>query len=133
MSGRLEQTESYRRLEKMGSPTPHEGTGGGFAYDEATLRSLVTKWTELADRYLASSKRVSTDAIIPPGLDFASKGQAEASTNANKAYYQYVVTNYWYCVKQAQLLQDTLDDYLDQEHQSVIEINKSGPGPQAGI
>jgi hypothetical protein len=42
-----------------------------------------------------------------------------------------VVRNYWYCIEQAQLLQDTLDDYRGQEHQSVILINKSGP--QAGI
>lgn len=131
MSGKLDQSEGYRRLEKMGSPAPRESTGGGFAYDEATLRSLVGKWTELADRYLASSKRVSTDAIAPPGLDFASKAQAEASTNANKAYYEYVVKNYWYCVEQAQTLQATLDDYLGREHESVIEINKSGP--RAGI
>jgi hypothetical protein len=131
MSGRLEQSEGYRRLEKMGSPAPVESTSAGFAYDEATLTSLVTKWTELADRYLASSQRISTDPIAPPGLDFASKGQADASTNATKAYYEYVVKNYWYCVKQAQLLQDTLDDYRGQEHQSVILINKSGP--QAGL
>lgn len=131
MSGRLEQSEGYRRLEKMGSPTPVESTTGGFAYDEPTLRSLVTKWTELADRYLASSQRISPDPIAPPGLDFASKAQADASTNATRAYYEYVVKNDWYCVEQARQLQNTLDDYLGQEHQSVILINKSGP--QAGI
>jgi hypothetical protein len=132
MSGRLEQNEGYRRLEKMGSPAPVESTSaGGFAYDETTLTSLVTKWTELADRYLASSRRISTDPIAPPGLDFASRGQADAATNATKAYYEYVVRNYWYCIEQAQLLQDTLDDYRGQEHQSVILINKSGP--RAGI
>lgn len=131
MSGRLEQTEGYRRLEKLGSPTPVQPTSGSFAYDEATLQSLITKWTDLADRYLASSQRVSTEPITPPGLDFASKAQAEASTNATKAYYEYAVKNYWYCVKQAQLLQDTLDDYRGQEQQSVLLINKSGP--QAGL
>lgn len=124
-------SESYRRLEKTGSPTPYESASGGFAYDEATLRALITKWTELADRYLMSSQRVSTEPVVPPGLDFASKGQAAASTNATQAYSTYVAENYWYCVEQAQLLQNTLDDYLDQEHQSVITINKSGP--QAGI
>ena len=131
MSGRLEQSEDYRRLEKMGGPTPVEPTTGGFAYDEATLTSLVTKWTELADRYLASSRRVSPGPIAPSDLDFASKAQADASTNATKAYYEYVVRNYWYCVKQAQLLQDTLNDYRGQEHESVIEFTRSGP--QAGI
>jgi hypothetical protein len=131
MSGRLEQSEGYRRLEKMGGPTPVDSTNGGFAYDEATLKSLVTKWTELADRYLASSQRVSKESISPPGLDFASRAQAEASTNATKAYYEYVVKNYWYCVRQAQLLQDTLNDYLGQEHETVITINQAGP--QAGI
>lgn len=131
MSGRLEQSEGYRRLEKMGGPTPLEPTTGGFAYDEATLKSLITKWTELADRYLASSRRISPDPITPPGLDFASKGQADASTNAIKAYYEYVVRNYWYCIEQAQLLQNTLNDYLGQEHESVISLNKSGP--QAGL
>ena len=131
MSGRLEQHEGHGRLEKMGGPTPVEPATGGFAFDEATLKSLVTKWTELADRYLASSQRISTQPIEPPGLDFASKGQADASANATKAYYEYVVKNYWYCVRQAQLLQDTLDGYLGQEHESVILINKSGP--QAGL
>jgi hypothetical protein len=131
MSGRLEQSEAYRRLEKMGSPTPVESASGSFAYDETTLTALVTKWTELADRYLASSQRISPDPIAPPGLDFASRGQADASTNATKAYYEYVVKNYWYCIEQAQHLQNTLDDYLGQEHQSVTLINKSGP--QAGI
>jgi hypothetical protein len=131
MSERPEHNEGHRRLRKTGGPAPAESASGGFAYDEATLTSLVTKWTELADRYLASSRRVSTDQITPPGLDFASKGQAEASTNATKAYYEYVVRNYWYCIEQAQLMQDTLDDYRGREHHSVIEFTKAGP--QAGI
>jgi hypothetical protein len=133
MSGGLEQTEGYRRLEKMGGPTPVGLVSGGFAYDEATLTSLVTKWKELADHYLTSSTRISPDPIAPPGLDFASKGQAEASTTATKAYHEYVIKNYWYCVEQAQLLQDTLDDYLGQEHHSVIEFTRTESGPQAGI
>ncbi len=128
MSERLEQGEGFGSLN---GPAPAESAAGSFAFDEATLKTLVTKWTELADRYLASSQRVSKESISPPGLDFASKAQAEASTNATKAYYEYVVRNYWYCIEQAQLLQDTLNDYLGQEHESVIRFNQAGP--QAGI
>src|SRR5687767_5898352 len=107
MGERPERSEGYRRLQKMGSPAPGEGAGGGFAYDEATLQALIKKWTELADRYLTSSRRILTDPITPPGLDFASKAQAAASTKATGAYREYVVRNYWYCIEQAQLLQDT--------------------------
>ena len=130
MSERPDPSEGHRSLEKTAGPRPGAPTGT-FAYDEATLRSLVTKWKELADRYLASSRRISAESITPPGLDFASRAQAEASTNATKAYCEYVVKNYWYCIEQAQRMQDTLDDYLGQEHQSVILIHQSGP--QAGI
>lgn len=118
-------------LEKHGDPTPVGPSTGGYAFDEATLTALVKKWTDLADSYLASTERVTTDPVTPPGLDFASKSQAEASTNAITAYREYAVKNYWYCIEQAQNLQRTLDDYLGQEHQTVIKFNK--PQPRAGI
>jgi hypothetical protein len=105
--------------------------GGGFTYDEATLRSLIGKWLELADHYLGSVNRISLGSVEGPGLDFASEALATSANSSSGAYRKYVVENYWYCIKQAQLLQDTLDDYLDVEHQSVIDFAKAGP--QAGI
>jgi hypothetical protein len=125
MTGRLQHSESFTRLSEIGNSTPPEG--GGFAYDEPTMRTLITKWLELADRYLDSSRRLDTGPIEGPGLDFASKAQAEAATNSTKAYYAYLAKNYWYCVEQAQLLQDTLNDYLGIEHRSVIDFSRSGP------
>jgi hypothetical protein len=109
------------------------GEGGSFVYDEATLRSLISKWLELADHYQGSLKRVTLGSVTAPGLDFASEAHAKAANSSGKAYMIYLAQNYEYCVRQAQLLQNTLDDYLGVEHQSVTDFNKTQAGPQAGI
>jgi hypothetical protein len=128
MDGTLGRGAGLSEIANSGS-----GSGGSFAYDEATLRSLIGKWLELADHYLGSVNRISLGAVAGPGLDFASEALAASANSSGGAYRKYVVENHWYCVKQAQLLQDTLDDYLGVEHRSVIDFTRAGTGPQAGI
>jgi hypothetical protein len=130
MSGRVEQDEGYRSLHQPNSPSITGGEGG-FAYDEATLRTLINKWLELAEDYQGSLSRIVVTELNGPGSDFASAAQARAATTSTEAYREYLNKNFEYCVVQAQKLQNTLDDYLGVEHHNVTEIFKSGP--TAGI
>jgi len=122
MGGELNRGSGPRGLSDIANSGPSEG--GTFVYDEATLRSLVTKWVELADHYHGSLNRTAMGAVQPPGKDFASEAMAGSANSSGKAYMVYLTRNYWYCIRQAQLLQDTLDDYLGVEHHNVIEFTK---------
>jgi hypothetical protein len=104
-------------------------TKGSFVYDETTLRSLITKWVDLADHYHGSLNRITLGAVKPPGDDFASKALADSANNSGTTYIEYLTRNYWHCIEQAQLLQDTLDAYLGTEHHSVIELTKATDQP----
>lgn len=126
--GELHQGSGPRSLSDIVNAGPSEG-GGTFVYDEATLRSLIGKWMELADHYNGSIHRSSLGAVDPPGKDFASGAMAASANTSGKAYLRYLMRNWAFCVDQAQLLQDTLDDYLGTEHTSVISLSTVRPEP----
>jgi hypothetical protein len=130
MGGELNRGAGPRSLSDIANSGSSEG--GSFVYDEATLRSLVTKWVELADHYNGSLHRTTLGAVDPPGDDFASEAMANSANDSGTAYLKYLTQNYWFCIKQAQLLQDTLDEYLGTERHSVIELTKAlnVPGDQ---
>lgn len=108
------------------------GEGGGYVFDEATLRTLVKGWTELAEDYSSAMRQVEPMyGITPPAEDFASQAQVEAANNSGRAYAKFLEVTYSYCMEQAQKCQDALDDYLGVEERTVIEINKTGG--QAGL
>jgi hypothetical protein len=111
-------------LTTIANSSPNEG--GSFAYDEDTLRSLVTKWVEIADHYLSSYHRTSLGSAEPPGLDGASTAMAKAANASGNRYRAYLVDSYRYCIRQAQLCQTTLDKYLGGEHHSVLELSRFG-------
>lgn len=107
-------------------------TTGTFAYDEDTLRGLVSDWVSLHEHYRGSLTTAQNMARVSgPGADFASEAQANAANDSAKSYANYLQQNTDYCAEQAQAFQNALDDYLGVEHRNVTEINKSGP--QAGI
>jgi hypothetical protein len=137
MDGQLHQDHIRSELGGFFSQGHAEGsfTTGTFAYDEDTLRSLVSDWMDLAKSYLDSQRAArNMTSVTGPGNDFASQAQADAATSHGAAYSGYLDTNYTYCTDQAQLFQDALDDYLGIEHRNVTEINRSGErGPQPGI
>lgn len=90
------------------------------------MRSLITQWRDLADSYDESTTRARHMALVdPPGLDFASRAQAEAASSSGRSYSEYLQHNRDYCLQQAQLFQDALDDYLGVEHSNIVEINKA--------
>ncbi len=105
-------------------------TAGSFAYDEDTLRSLVTDWLDLADHYRESISHASSMIRVEgPGRDFASQAHAAAANSSGESYIAYLEQNRSYCTEQAQQFQNALDDYLGVEHRNIVEINKSGPQP----
>lgn len=134
MDGQLHRDHIRSELGGFFSQGHTEGafTTGTFAYDEDTLRTLVTDWLELFHHYEQSRNAATNMAQVSgPGVDFASEAQANAANESAEAYRTYLQQNVDYCKQQAQLFQNSLDDYLGVEHRNVAEINKSGP--QAGI
>jgi hypothetical protein len=102
--------------------------GGHFVYDEATLLSLIDQWVELANHYRGSLERTGLGAVDAPGLDFASEGVAKSANNSGTGYLRYLEQNHDYCIEQARLLRNTLDDYLGAEHRSVTDLEQTQPG-----
>jgi hypothetical protein len=111
-------------------------TGGQFAFAEADLVKIRDNWLDLARSYQKSvynAKQMSR--ISPPAEDFASRFQVIAANRSGESYQRYIEHNREYCLRQAQLFQDALDDYRGVEHTNIIEINNSGgqDGPRPGV
>jgi hypothetical protein len=137
MTGQLDRGTGPRSLTEIVNNGPSQG--GGFVYDEATLGTLIQRWLDLADHYARSRAQIQLGVAEPPGLDFASKDHVDAANQSGTAYMTYLGKNFEYCVRQAQLLQNTLDDYLGVEHRNVTDFltvdpeTSARPGPQAGM
>jgi hypothetical protein len=105
-----------------------EGTivTGGFSYDQATLEDLIKEWLSLYDDYDRSYRDTRRLVLVEgPGLDFASDGLAGAANSYGEAYRRYLRQNREYCLTQAQLCQNALDDYLGVERRNVVKIENS--------
>ena len=115
--------------------TQGEVTGGSFSFTEADMRTIIQNWVDLARSYkdsLGNADRMTR--IKPPAEDFASRWHAAAANQSGESYRNYLEHNQNYCFEQAQLFQNTLDDYLAVEHTNVTGINKtSSDGPQPGV
>lgn len=110
-------------------------TSGSFAYNESDMRTIINNWLDLADSYDLSIRGAWVmQTIEAPGRDFASHSFTEAANRSGDSYIAYLKHNRDYCLRQAQLFQDALADYLGVEHTNVAEIDKSAPqGPQPGV
>jgi len=134
MDGELHKQNIRSELSGFFTQGHTDGTvvNGRFEFDEGTLRGLVTDWLNLADHYGKSTLHANKMAQIdPPGEDLASGAHASVANASGQSYVAYIQQNQDYCIHQAQLFQNALDDYLGVEHRTVTEINKSGP--RAGI
>ena len=116
--------------------TPQDSGTGSFAFNEADMRTIIKNWLDLADSYRKSARNnvYHMETIDPPADDFASRLHADAANRSGESYLRYIEHNRDYCIQQAQLFQNALDDYLGVEHTNVTEMNKTAPqGPQPGI
>jgi hypothetical protein len=125
MTGELRRGTTIRGI--TGGTTEGTITTGGFAYDEATLNDLIKEWIGLADDYDRSYRQSRMlERVVGPGKDFASESVAKAANSYGKAYLIYLKQNKDYCINQAQLCQNALDDYLGIERRNVAELYQSG-------
>ena len=110
-------------------------TTGSFTFTEDQIRAVVKNYLDLADSYDQAIRKADVMTIVEgPGRDFASDGFASAANQSGTALVDSFENARDYCLNQAQLAQNALDDYLGVEHTNVTEINKQAPqGPQAGI
>jgi hypothetical protein len=110
-------------------------TTGTFAFTEPEIRKIITNWLDLAESYDDSISKLSFGVRIEaPGLDFASQSFTGKTNRSGDSLLEYLQKNKEYCVAQAQLSQNALDDYLGVEHTNVTSINKTDQqGPKPGI
>lgn len=102
-------------------------TTGGFSFDEATMRRMITRYTGLADSYEDSFPNARRMASVEgPGLDFASQSVANAANQGGNSYLDYLVHQRDECRAQARLFQQALDEYLGVDQSSAEGIDKSG-------
>jgi hypothetical protein len=121
MAGELHRGEGLRDIADAGAAR------GSFSFDPDELRSLITKWRELADDYADSRRAAEAMMLVtPPAEDFASEAHAKAANRSGASYSAYLLSNWMYCRDQADLFQQALDDYLGVEHVNESEVNKSG-------
>lgn len=110
-------------------------TGGSFTYSEEDMRTIKDNWLDLAHSYQKSFDNANRMARIrPPAEDMASRFHADAANRSGESYKNYLEHNRDYCVQQAQLFQNALDDYLGVEHTNVEDIGRTGQdGPRDGV
>lgn len=110
-------------------------TGGSFSFTEADMATIRDNWLDLADSYRNSFENANyMTRIKPPAEDMASEFHASAANQSGESYQNYLQHNWQYCVQQAQLVQNALNDYLGTEHTNVTDFNKTGQqGPQDGV
>lgn len=124
MTGQLHRGTTVRGI--VGGNTEGTITTGGFAYDEVTLGELIKEWLALSDDYDRSYQDSQRLTLVKgPGLDFASAAVANAANSYGAAYLAYLKQNQKYCLDQAQLCQNALDDYLGIERRNVEELYKT--------
>lgn len=137
MDGQAHRDSINAQLAGMLPTNTTEGsvTGGSFTFAEPEMKTIIQNWLDLSDSYRQSlANALVMSRIEPPAEDFASKFHAAAATRSAESYREYLEHNSDYCLQQAQLFQDTLDDYLGIEQTNVTEMNKTAPqGPQPGV
>lgn len=137
MDGQAHRDSINAQLAGMLTTNTTEGSvsGGSFAFTEPDMRTIIQNWLDLADSYRQSLGTARMMARIePPAEDFASRFHADAANCSAESYREYLEHNSDYCLQQAQLFQDTLNDYLGTEQTNVTEMNKTAPqGPQPGV
>ncbi|MBB4905411.1 hypothetical protein [Actinophytocola algeriensis] len=138
MDSQAYQDSIHSQLSGMFGTGTTEGTatGGSFAYTEADISKIRDNWLDLADSYQTSMYNADRmSKIKSPAEDMASTFHVTAANRSGQSYTNYLKHNRDYCLQQAQLFQNALDDYLGVEHINVAVINNAGgqPGPQAGM
>ena len=137
MDGQAYQDRIRSQLSGMLSTGSTEGTvtGGSFAFNEDDMVKIRDNWLDLAESYRKSLRNADRmSRIDAPAEDMASKFHANAANRSGESYMAYLKHNRSYCEQQAQMIHDTLADYLGIERANIIEIDTAGDqGPVDGV
>ncbi|WP_410656705.1 hypothetical protein [Amycolatopsis sp. lyj-112] len=103
--------------------------GAGFKYDEATLHDLVKEWRGLAKEYLGDLSDARRIALArPPGLEFASGGNAEITQQSGTALEEALDQRIAYCENMANKYVAALGKYATAEDHATAVINQQPKG-----
>lgn len=103
------------------------GAGGGFSYDEETLRELMREWNDLANEFADDMNMARAIATAEgPGLEYASGGNAELIRASGAALISTLQNRETYCRAMAAKFQTALRKYAAAEDAHSIEINQAG-------
>jgi hypothetical protein len=110
-------------------------TSAGFFFTEPQIHTVITNYLDLADSYDDSVTDARAMVMVEgPGRDFASDSFAFAARRSGHALVDSLMDARDYCLTQAQLCQNALDDYLGIEHRNVTRLTEQGQsGPQPGV
>ncbi len=113
--------------------TPRAGSygnataGGGFEYDEATLRELMHEWNDLANEFRNDQRRAELLAQTrAPGLEYASDGNAEQIRNSGRALMETLGERERHCRTMAKKFETALGKYGEAEATHESEIKQTG-------
>lgn len=119
----------------VGGETHGTVGGGQFSFTEEEMRQIIKNWRDLAYSYnnsIGNARRMVQ--IRTPAEDVASEAFTGEANGSGRSYLTYLEHNRDYCLEQAQLFQDTLDDYLGVEERAIIALDDAAEGrPRAGL
>jgi hypothetical protein len=102
-------------------------SGSGFEYDEATLRELMHEWNDLANEFADDLSRARALATVDgPGLEYASRGNAELIRQSGSALSTTLEQRESYCRAMAAKFQTALGKYAAAEDTHSTQINQTG-------
>lgn len=103
--------------------------GAGFKYDEATLHDLVKEWKGLAAEYTDDLGDARMIAVAqPPGLEYASGGNAEITRQSGEALEEALRQRISYCKNMAAKYVTALGKYATAEDHATTVINQQPKG-----
>jgi hypothetical protein len=101
--------------------------GGGFEYDEETLRELMHEWNDLANEFKHDQEQaVTLTRVKGPGLEYASGGNAEKIHQSGEALLSTLAAREEYCRNMAAKFKAALGRYARAEDDHTTEITQTG-------
>ncbi|MET8851161.1 hypothetical protein [Amycolatopsis sp. NPDC004625] len=103
--------------------------GGGFEYDEETLRELVREWRDLAAEFRADiAQAEKLGRVQGPGIEYASSGNAELVRASGSALTKTLRQRADYCDAMADRFVTALGKYAEAEETHAGQIADTTKG-----
>jgi len=102
-------------------------TGGGYEFDKAALKEIADEFDALASLYESSIQDAQVIARTePPGLDFASGGNAQVFRSSGEALVKSLQARSEYCRNQAEKFRAALGKYAAADDNHAADVKNAG-------